>query len=80
VSAASALPRAALAALLFNATIWGLSWWPLRELAGLGLNGLWATAVVFLIGSLTLIAIWPSALAQLAGSRPKYCGWSCCFT
>ena len=72
MSAASALPRAALAALLFNATIWGLSWWPLRELAGLGLNGLWATAVVFLIGSLTLIAIWPSALAQLAGSRPMW--------
>lgn len=72
VSLATALPRAALAALLFNASIWGLSWWPLRELAGLGLNGLWATAVVFLMGSLALVAIWPGALAQLARSRPMW--------
>ena len=66
------LPRAALAALLFNATIWGLSWWPLRELAVLGLNGLWATAVVFLIGSVALILVWPGALRTLIGSRPLW--------
>jgi drug/metabolite transporter (DMT)-like permease len=72
VSIAPTLPRAALAALLFNATIWGLSWWPLRELARLGLNGLWATAIVFLIGSVSLIAIWPGALTQLVRSRPMW--------
>lgn len=64
----SATPsRSALLALLFNATIWGLSWWPLRYLSEHGLHGLWATAIVFLIGSLGIALIWratPRALLQ----------------
>jgi drug/metabolite transporter (DMT)-like permease len=60
---------AALAALLFNATIWGLSWWPLRELGQRGVNGLWATAVVFAIGSVALLVLWPGALKTLLRSR-----------
>lgn len=61
--------RAALLALLFNATIWGLSWWPLRYLAERGLHGLWATAIVFLIGSLGIALIWRSAVGELVRDR-----------
>jgi len=63
---------AALLALFFNATIWGLSWWPLRYLAERGLHGLWATAIVFLIGSLGLALIWRSAVTRLLQDRSMW--------
>jgi drug/metabolite transporter (DMT)-like permease len=40
--------------LAFNALVWGLSWWPLRELDALGLHPLWSTAAVFLLATLFL--------------------------
>ena len=36
-------------ALVFNAFIWGVSWWPLRQLQGYGLHPLWTTALVFAV-------------------------------
>ena len=39
----------ACAALVFNAFVWGVSWWPLRELQGHGLHPLWTTALVYLL-------------------------------
>ena len=39
-------------ALLCNALIWGLSWWPLRFMERAGLHPLWATTLMF-----TLIAV-----------------------
>ncbi len=36
-------------ALVLNAFVWGVSWWPLRELQGHGLHPLWATALVYLM-------------------------------
>ena len=33
--------------LLFNALVFGLSWWPLREMQTLGLHPLWATAFMY---------------------------------
>ncbi len=66
---APAYSRAALLALLFNATIWGLSWWPLRHLSERGLHGLWATVIVFLIGSTGIALIWRSAIGELARDR-----------
>ena len=67
----AAAPRSgvALLALLFNAIIWGLSWWPLRHLEAQGLHGLWATAVVFLIGSVGIALMWPSAVRRVAQDR-----------
>jgi drug/metabolite transporter (DMT)-like permease len=35
------------AALVANAFIWGVSWWPFRELQQLGLHPLWSTALVY---------------------------------
>jgi drug/metabolite transporter (DMT)-like permease len=49
--------------LLFNALIWGMSWWPLRHLQALGLHPLWATMIFFMLGA-TLIGLWrPQAFA-----------------
>ncbi|HYW57010.1 MAG TPA: DMT family transporter [Polaromonas sp.] len=44
-------------ALVVNALIWGLSWWPFRELHSLGLHPLWATALIFVF-SLACITVW----------------------
>ena len=43
------VPFFAAGALLINALIWGVSWWPLRQLQDYGLHPLWATALVFMI-------------------------------
>ncbi len=40
--------------LLFNAFIWGLSWWPLRRLQDMGLHPLWATLLFFALGVVTI--------------------------
>ena len=37
----------AVAGLLLNAFVWGLSWWPFKQLEALGLHPLWATAIVY---------------------------------
>ena len=47
----------AVAALLLNAFVWGLSWWPFKQLETLGLHPLWATATVYGL-SFVLIALW----------------------
>jgi hypothetical protein len=33
--------------LLANALVFGLSWWPFREMQALGLHPLWATALMY---------------------------------
>lgn len=40
--------------LVFNAFVWGLSWWPLRRLQELGLHPLWATLLFFALGVVTI--------------------------
>jgi drug/metabolite transporter (DMT)-like permease len=48
--------------LLFNALVWGVSWWPLRQLQGMGLHPVWATMCFFAIGVLILLSTRPQAL------------------
>ena len=48
-------------ALLFNALIWGLSWWPLRALDGLGVHGLWATSLAFVVATAVISTAQPRA-------------------
>jgi drug/metabolite transporter (DMT)-like permease len=48
--------------LLFNALVWGVSWWPLRWLHAHGLHPLWATMCFFAIGVLVLLGTRPQAL------------------
>ncbi len=52
-------PVLAVLALALNALVWGLSWWPLRQLNAEGLHPLWATAAVFALATLVLIFISP---------------------
>jgi drug/metabolite transporter (DMT)-like permease len=56
-------------ALLVNALVWGLSWWPFRWLAERGLHPLWATATIYLAALLLIAIRRPRALA-LAFSHP----------
>ena len=55
----------AVLALLFNALSWGLSWWPFRQMAALGLHPLWLTALIFSVAVLLLLVSRPAALGQL---------------
>lgn len=68
--AAAAPPRARpvlpALALVFNGFVWGLSWWPFRQLQQHGLHPLLATAVVYLISVAVLVAARPAAAPMLA--------------
>ena len=55
----------AVLALLFNALTWGLSWWPFRQMAALGLHPLWLTGLIFSAAVLLLLATRPAALGVL---------------
>jgi len=52
-------------ALAFNALVWGVSWWPFRELQALGLHPLWATVLVYAIAVLLILATRRRALGTL---------------
>jgi drug/metabolite transporter (DMT)-like permease len=54
-------------ALMFNAFVWGVSWWPFRELQSQGLHPLWSTALISLLSIACLLALRPRALAAFAG-------------
>ena len=53
-------------ALLVNAFVWGVSWWPFRQLAALGLHPLWATTVIYVLSAAVIVAWRPGSLRQLA--------------
>ena len=54
-------------ALLVNAFVWGVSWWPFRELQAQGLHPLWTTAGIYLLTVAALFALRPQVLRQCAG-------------
>jgi drug/metabolite transporter (DMT)-like permease len=58
----SPAPLWAVAALLVNATAWGLSWWPMRYFESVGLHSLWTTAAMFGLASLTIAAVRPGSI------------------
>jgi drug/metabolite transporter (DMT)-like permease len=60
-------------ALVCNSLIWGLSWWPLRQLQALGLHPLWATSIFFALGAGLILAWRPSAWTVLRGSPALWC-------
>ena len=51
----------AAAALILNAFVWGVSWWPFRALQELGLHPLWATVIIYIFSLLCLSAVRPQA-------------------
>ncbi len=52
-------------ALLFNAMIWGLAWWPLRQLQVAGLHPLWAVAAVYATALCGFLLVRPQAARVL---------------
>jgi drug/metabolite transporter (DMT)-like permease len=60
----SAGHRTALApslALVVNAFVWGVSWWPFRYLEARGLHPLWATAMIYAVSLWVLLMARPGA-------------------
>lgn len=56
-------PRAtalAASALVFNAFVWGVSWWPFRELQSQGLHPLWSTSLIYLFSLVCVMLVWPA--------------------
>ena len=52
----------AVAALLLNALVWGVSWWPFQILESQGLHPLWATALIYGLSLCVVFALRPQAL------------------
>lgn len=44
-------------ALVINAFVWGVSWWPFRALQGHGLHPLWATTLIYGLAT-ALVLVW----------------------
>jgi drug/metabolite transporter (DMT)-like permease len=65
VKGAYALPAAALT---FNALVWGVSWWPFRQLEMLGLHPLWSTAIIYGVAVLAISAWRLAAWRELAST------------
>jgi drug/metabolite transporter (DMT)-like permease len=55
----------AVAALVLNAFVWGVSWWPFRALQDQGLHPLWSTALIFLAAFPGFLLLRPRALAEM---------------
>ena len=54
----------AVAGLLVNSTVWGLSWIPFRSLSGSGIHPLWATGIIYAVAAVALAAARPAALRE----------------
>ena len=55
-------------ALLVNAFVWGVSWWPFRHLQAMGLHPLWATTIIYVLSAVAIVAWRPGSLRQVATS------------
>jgi drug/metabolite transporter (DMT)-like permease len=65
VPAKKITPTLAVVFLLINAFVWGVSWWPFRQLEALGLHSLWATTIIYSL-AVGVILLWQgNALAHL---------------
>jgi len=62
---ATGTPLLAVGCLVINALVWGLSWWPFRQLQDRGLHPLWSTALVYAAAVLCVLAWRPLAWRQL---------------
>ena len=51
-------------ALLCNAAIWGMAWWPFRQMQQAGLHPLWATALMYSAIFWALLALRPGIARQ----------------
>ena len=58
------------AALLFNALVWGLAWWPFQQMHRAGLHPLWATACMYAVVLLGL-SVWRPGLWRQVRAHPQ---------
>ncbi len=56
-------------ALITNAFVWGVSWWPFRFMAEAGLHPLWATCLMFAVVLLAVTFYQPRVWQELFASR-----------
>lgn len=59
-------------ALTLNALVWGLSWWPLREMQAEGLHPLWSSAATYLLGATAMVCIRPGVLSEFMAHKPLW--------
>lgn len=52
-------------ALVLNAFVWGVSWWPFRALQQEGLHALWSTALIYLTAFSVFVVLQPRAVREL---------------
>lgn len=51
----------AVGALVVNAFVWGVSWWPLRQLQAAGLHPLWSTVIMYCFALIVVLTFKPRA-------------------
>jgi len=56
-------------ALITNALVWGVSWWPFRWMEGAGLHPLWATGLMFAVVLLAVTLYQPRVWREFFASR-----------
>ncbi len=65
MTATRTLPIAATVGALINATVWGLSWYPLKWLEARGMGSLWATFLVFGVCTAGILLYRPGSFSAL---------------
>lgn len=55
----------AVAGLVLNAFVWGVSWWPFRQLESQGLHALWSTALIYAVAVVCVLCWRPRAWQSL---------------
>src|SRR5215213_779119 len=58
-------PLAPVLALVVNAFVWGVSWWPFRALQQEGVHPLWSTALIYLLAFAGFVVLQRWALPEL---------------
>ncbi|MEY4295090.1 MAG: hypothetical protein RLY82_778 [Pseudomonadota bacterium] len=59
----------AITALVTNAFVWGVSWWPFRFMEGAGLHPLWSTGLMYAVVLLVVTIYKPCVWLELCQSR-----------
>ena len=58
----------AVIALVTNALVWGVSWWPFRQLQSHGLHPLWSTALLYVLIFVLMLVLRPSSWRGFANN------------
>ncbi len=59
----------AVGALVINALVWGVSWWPFRDMQSHGLHPLWSTTLIYVLATIGVLAWKPGAWRVLVQHR-----------